>query len=487
MKKALKVLGNPIVKWSEIGTIGLIFLSLVGGNFIASLVAGNFIAERREQEIEAELAAFSSKVTRQTDYNETAIALKTLSAQLGFNVYSWSEDTKSKFARDIGKIAIEPGDRKSWEAIEPKLKEYLNAQITKPSSEIDRPPPELQQYLKVNAKTIAQIREVVSRQGAPVWKMNLDPVLEGDFTFRLPSYLGIAQLQKVLALDILEKQRNGQTEAARSMLETTWQINTSLEDSPLLIGQLVNLINGRYIAGTMRKLGNLPIEWQQRLVDRDYSQSVVTSIQGEYFGYFNIIRRTPPKEIFTTVELFEYNPTPAINPTPAKTLQKHAATLAAVSLSPITKLWLRFSAIDGYQVNKKAIEQYQAQPMNVCASDAFEFKERPAFWNVVGQITFPSSFNQPAKGQKFMLDSELTQKVLQANALAAKTGQWPGTLPNLESSVCPGYTWVYQVAKDGTMSLSLSQEPKWAAQRLKYSGLPLTYRSRKLPDRVARY
>lgn len=179
MKKVLKVLGNPIVKRSALGTLGtlgLIFLSLVSGNFIASLVAGNFIAERREQEIEAELAAFSSKVTRQTDYNETAIALKTLSAQLGFNVYSCSEDTKSKFARDIAKIAIAPGDRKSWEAIEPKLKEYLNAQITKPSSEIDRPPAELQQYLKANAKTIAQIREVVSRKGAPVWKTNFDPV-----------------------------------------------------------------------------------------------------------------------------------------------------------------------------------------------------------------------------------------------------------------------------------------------------------------------
>lgn len=45
MKKVLKVLGNPIVKWSAIGTLGLISLSLV---------AGNFIAERREQEIEAQ-------------------------------------------------------------------------------------------------------------------------------------------------------------------------------------------------------------------------------------------------------------------------------------------------------------------------------------------------------------------------------------------------------------------------------------------------
>lgn len=136
-------------------------------------------------------------------------------------MYSGSEDTKSKFAQHIAKIAIDPSDRKSWEAIKPKLNKYLDAQIIKPSSEIAPPPPELQQYLKANAKTIAQIQEVVSRKGAPVRKMNLDPVLEGDFAFPLPSYLGIVQLQKVLALDILEKQRNGQTKAARSMLETT--------------------------------------------------------------------------------------------------------------------------------------------------------------------------------------------------------------------------------------------------------------------------
>jgi hypothetical protein len=44
---------------------------------------------------------------------------------------------------------------------------------------------------------------------------------------------------------------------------------------------------------------------------------------------------------------------------------------------------------------------------------------------------------------------------------------------------CPGFTWVYQVAEDGTMSLSLSQEPDWQADRLENNrGLPLTYRDR---------
>jgi len=50
---------------------------------------------------------------------------------------------------------------------------------------------------------------------------------------------------------------------------------------------------------------------------------------------------------------------------------------------------------------------------------------------------------------------------------------------NLESAISPIFTWVYQVAENGTMSLSLSQEPDWQADRLENNrGLPLTYRDR---------
>ena len=145
-------------------------------------------------------------------------------------------------------------------------------------------------------------------------------------------------------------------------------------------------------------------------------------------------------------------------------------------LSPVTKPWLRFTAIDSYQVQKYGIEQYQAKPPNICASDVVESKQQPAAWNIPAKkIGLLSFLNQVVKAEKHMLDLELTQKIVQAKALAAETGKWPTTLPNLESNVCPGYEWVYNVAEDGTMSLSLNPEPEWAVERQKKQGLPMDF------------
>ena len=460
MKKIFKILNNPIVKRSALAAIGLTTISIVGANYVA---------DGREQEIERELEAFTQQVPVQTEYNETAIALKTLSAKLGFNLYSWPEDANSEYAPQIENIEVEPSSKQAWEVISDPLEEYIDAQIAKPTNEIDPPPTALQEYLKTNAATLEQIRQVIASQGTPVWQTNLTPILEGDYEFALPSYLASMYLQQILALDILEKQRQGKTEAAREMLEAAWQIHASFQDNPYLIGQLVGLMNGRYLAGTMRKLGNLPVEWQERLVAHNYSQSMLASIHGEFFLIFNATRNIAPGEIFKTVQFGDSHTIQA-------GFQGTVEKVKGMLLSPVTKPWLRFTAIDSYQVQKYGIEQYQAKPPNICASDVVESKQQPAAWNIpANKIGLLSFLNQVVKAEKHMLDLELTQKIVQAKALAAETGKWPTTLPNLESNVCPGYEWVYNVAEDGTMSLSLNPEPEWAVERQKKQGLPMDF------------
>lgn len=36
----------------------------------------------------------------------------------------------------------------------------------------------------------------------------------------------------------------------------------------------------------MRKVDRLPVQWQQRLLERDYRESILTSLQGEYLSKF---------------------------------------------------------------------------------------------------------------------------------------------------------------------------------------------------------
>ena len=83
-----------------------------------------------------------------------------------------------------------------------------------------------------------------------------------------------------------------------------------------------------------------------------------------------------------------------------------------------------------------------------------------------------------------MLDLELTQKILQVKALAAKTGKWPASVPEMKSSICLGAKWLYRVAPDGTMSLSFSEKPKWLDERLKSNSrwLPFTYSDKTPPQ-----
>jgi hypothetical protein len=80
-----------------------------------------------------------------------------------------------------------------------------------------------------------------------------------------------------------------------------------------------------------------------------------------------------------------------------------------------------------------------------------------------------------------MLELELTQKILQVKALAAKEGKWLPSVPDTESSICPGAKWLYRVAPDGTMSISFSEQPEWLEERLERGGLPFTYSDKTPP------
>lgn len=119
-------------------------------------------------------------------------------------------------------------------------------------------------------------------------------------------------------------------------------------------------------------------------------------------------------------------------------------------------------------------EHYQQlEAFNICNPGA-EMELDPdkiAWWNQLGQIAIPSYANQLAKGSRRMLELELTQKVLQAKA-EKQGGKWPEQLSGLESLVCPGEAWVYELTPEGKMSLAFSYEFEETADE---GALPLRY------------
>jgi hypothetical protein len=448
-RRNLKFLGG-----SAVGLAGLLAVWIVGGNYIASV---------QEKEIEQDLAAYAQRFPK-TEPNDVALKLAPSLAKVGLNA--------------------------AWGSLSQELNQYLDAEIANPNDTINPPSEKLQRYLASKQTALAELRQQVLNNEVPHWGTDITWILQGDMTVRLPPYLSQVYFQRVLALDILEKYRQGQTEAAAEMLEVSWKINQPLTESPLLISQLVGLIVAKYPVGVMRKADRLPTQWQQRLLEGDYRESMLTSLQGEYLSKFKFSQDFAWKYSWSSIleapgaysgqgilSLFQTETN--YPPTLEDKILDWTLSHVLVWFKPVIKPYVRFCAIDTYQVYKRSLAASRQQ--NFCASDSAPAKDF-AWWNYIGRAStsFPS---QTSKAAKSMLDLELTQKILQVKALAAKTGKWPPSVPEMKSSICPGAKWLYRVAPDGTMSLSFSEKPKWLEERLKSNrGLPFTYSDKTPPQ-----
>ncbi|MEG3920705.1 hypothetical protein QUA07_16445 [Microcoleus sp. T3_A4] len=448
-RRNLKFLGGSVV-----GLAGLLAVWIVGGNYIASV---------HEKEIEQDLAAYAQRFPK-TEPNDAALKLDASFSKVGSNL--------------------------GWGSFYQELNQYLDAEIAKPNDTINPPSEKIQRYLASQQTALAELRQQVLKNEVPRWGTDISWILEGDLTAPLPAYLWQVNSQRVLALDILEKYRKGQTEAAAEMLEVSWKINQPLTESPILIPQLVALIVTKYPAGVMRKAEILPAQWQQRLLEHDYRESILTSLQGEYLSKFKFSQDFAWKYSWSSIleasgassgegilSLFQTETN--YPPTLEDKILDWTLSNVLVWFKPVLKPYVRFCAIDTYHAYKRSLAASRQQ--NFCASDSAPAKDF-AWWNYIGR-TSTSYPSQTSKAVKSMLDLELTQKILQVKALAAKTGKWPPSVPDMKSSICPGAKWVYRLAPDGTMSISFSEKPKWLEERLKSKrGLPFTYSDKTPPQ-----
>lgn len=416
----------------------------------SALVAAQPLAEQKEKEIMEAIANLIAKFTK-TRNNITAIRLQELTAtKLGFGIRAAAEEAP---------LYISEVNQKAFKGIREELNRYIEAQIKNPTNKIDEPPEKLRRYLAANADSLAALRTLILNNEQPRWATDITQLYEKNYTYVLPSYLGIVNLQKILALDILEKQRLGQTQEMQEGLEVSWKINQSLDKDPFLIGQLVSIINTRIQAGVMRKLDNLPSKWQERLLAHDYRQSVLTSLEIESistFGFFNQLNPSEIEKQFGEAD------------EPLKYLKSMGWQQWSESLR---KNYLRWIAINTFQSERRIYGQLPQE--NICN---FNHDSWLARQDISKALSFPQYIGswsaQWVKGGRFMLELELTQKILQMKELAAKAGAFPQSVPNMDSSVCPGSKWIYQASPDGKMSISLSPVPAWLSE---YKRLPLTY------------
>lgn len=429
-----------------------LFLWFVNGLIVSLLVfwlvGGNLLAAQLEKPINQGWADFIHQFPK-TEANNSALKLQELTAQQGSPLLNTKELSK-RF----------PVSHKNWQAFEKikkELDQYLETQVKNPTNKVEVPPKSLRRYLASQSANLAAIRTQVLNSEMPRWSLD---VSQWNPSYPLPSFLGMVNLQKIFALDMLEKNRLGETKEVLDTLEVAWKLNQSVREYPSLIGSLVSIIVDNYIVGVIRKIKGVPTDWQARLtrlVKQDYPQSFLTSLKGEFLTNARSVATYP---------LWKWTNNDAQPPPFAKVLDA------------LQRPYRRFSAVDYWR--KGTLGLHELPKQDFCNFDLETFKQNhqlsTTWWNIYGQDLITSLWSQWPKLWRKLIEWELTQKVLQVKEIAAKQGSFPQQVPGIEASVCGDRKWIYQVALDGTMSLSYSKPPSWWPKPEKGKLiLPLTY------------
>ncbi len=428
-------------------------ISLSAAIAALAIIVANLLAIQPEKEIEQAKAAFLSKYPK-TEDSPSAVKLKELASKLGLKGVV--------VVKGQAQINVSEADNKAFQEIHYDLSKYITAQVERPTDEIDVPPEKLRRYLKSKEAALAAIRTHVLKSEVPRWATDTSLIETADIDQPPESYLNavnIENLQKLLALDILDKNRLGQTKPMLESLEVSWKLNQSLRNTIIPLGN--SIITASIHAGVMRKLNGLPPEWQQRFLEHDYRKSTLTSLEGEVFFDYQLLKNANLRQIcyfycFSTEYREKENKSLILRP--------------VIRLGQLGNTYWRLAAIDTAKVGREMSAKLSGE--NVCSFEMDSASEKLAWWNEYGKIGIPDFAYEWRKGGRIMLELEMTQKILQAKELAAKQGKWPQSLPGLESSICAGYKWIYKVSPDGTMSISLSQTPAWFNHTTQ---VPLTY------------
>ena len=450
------------------------------------IVGGNFLAAQQEQEIERAWEEFAQDWP-EVEMNDSALKLAELARDMGINLgigALYRSAATQDYLNSHPDFAISETSPWRGERFRQEITAYLDALVANPNDDIEVLPESLQRYLAENAETLEAIRShILNRELPQRGTYPAEVILEKNYAFVLESGLGFAYLQRILQLSMMDRTLRGQHQTAEEILETSWKLNQTLLQEQNLISQLVHLIFSRQQIGTMRRLEPLSPEWQQRLSEYDFRPSLLKSLEPEIFSSYGVSKDLE----FRSYGEFERILEELVSD---NKLEKRKFPIRLFFwFRPIIRPYHRFSTVNSIQQFWQELAGASRQP-SICQSDDWVRQTNAAWWSLwtwwdpidSWDEEYPVDFiNQERKVAKFLVEVELTQKILQAKGRAAELGRWPETLPNLESRICPGERWVYRVSEEGTMSLSLSREPPWLAEHIKNGNLPLEFRTNRLP------
>jgi hypothetical protein len=418
-----------------------ISLALAGGAVLLWLVGGNAYARYRERQVERawvqSFGALRKSLGRypKSTTNETARRLETLAEPLGLDLAPKAEEVSSADTRAVPK----PGQKESeeeWQAVS----RYLTSQLEKPEAGIVRPPKAVETFFAAHGRDLRALATELATSPVPRW--DFDPSIFPSHQ-PIPSLRALIRLQRALLAGGLVDPAGNNLGAPGQTLEASWRLNQALSEMPQLTSQLIAIAIARMQVGALRKVEVDASLWRARLAEHDFKRSVLDT---------QLLAQWPVPERYRQLEEIE-----------SRSEKNLGKRMQALFLRP----WQDIVWSEVTEKMRLAYLRIQDAPL----SDETLAERKGAAWSaaeILLSIQMPNLLESFRRVDRFVLDAELTGKILQARQLRLQNGskEWPAEIPGIEVSRFPGAKWIYSISPNGTMSLSLSKEPHWDSSGL---------------------
>jgi hypothetical protein len=349
--------------------------------------------------------------------NESALRLIALASAAGIDLARPKGTERIDFEHDP--------DRAMREA----AGDYVTAEVTKVGGPVEPPPKVAREYLEAHEPALDALVEFLSNAEPLAWKC--DSELGPDAP--VPNLLGLIRLQRLLVARALTRASAGEPQEAERTLSAAWFLNASIRDRPEVVCQIIAIAAARLQVGLARRLALDPAAWRERLNDHDYRASVLRALVLQNDRFFRRLPAGPSaRDRATRADLFDLT----------------REFLVALRDAPVG---------DG------------SIPISAPAKTDSPASEG----EILASIWIPNLADTMRRAVRLAIDTELTDRVLQARSLRHQLGHWPTGMPEIDGTRVPGARWIYTLDERGRPSISFSRDLHW--ESLSGLCLPLRY------------